>query len=217
MKQLFNKEWKLATLILTKLFMLFGVMALLPGYPILMSVFFIGQGIFQSFQSMRENNDILYSTLLPIAKKDIVSAKFILCLMIEGGSFLLMAIVTCLRMTVFANSAIYRSNVLMTANLCFLGFALLSCALFNLIFVGGFFRTAYYTGKPFIQFIIADMLLMIIAEGIHYVPGFAWVNSFGVDNIGKQLIFFICCAMISVAITMAAWKRAQNNFEKIDL
>lgn len=217
MRKLLNKEWHLASLFLTKLFILFGIMALLPGYPILMGTFFTALGIFQSFQAMRENNDILYSALLPVAKRDIVSSKFFFCLTIEGCSFLLMTLCTILRMTVLTNAAIYRSNALMTANLCFLGFALLCFALFNLIFIRGFFRTAYYYGKPFIRFIIAATLLIILAEAAHHFPGMAWMNSFGTDNIGKQLGFFLMCILVSALMTRFAWKRSQIDFERIDL
>ena len=50
-------------------------MTLLPGYPILCGVFFITLGIFQSFQSAREANDIVFSALLPIAKRDVVKGN----------------------------------------------------------------------------------------------------------------------------------------------
>ena len=60
MKNLLYKELKLASLGLTYLFILFGFMTLIPGYPILLGAFFVCLGIFQSFRTARENNDILY-------------------------------------------------------------------------------------------------------------------------------------------------------------
>lgn len=53
MNALLRKEMRLSALILTYLFIAFGLMALLPGYPILCGVFFITLGIYQSFQSAR--------------------------------------------------------------------------------------------------------------------------------------------------------------------
>ena len=76
MNAMLRKEMRLSALLLTYLFMAFGFMTLIPGYPILCGVFFITLGIFQSFQSAREANDIVFSALLPVAKRDVVKGKF---------------------------------------------------------------------------------------------------------------------------------------------
>ena len=68
MKKLLIKEIRLAASPLSFLFLAFSVMALIPGYPILVGSFFVCFGIFHSFQATRETNDILYSVLLPLSK-----------------------------------------------------------------------------------------------------------------------------------------------------
>ena len=83
MNALLRKEMQLSALILTYLFIAFGLMALLLGYPILCGVFFITLGIYQSFQSAREANDIVYTALLPVAKSDVVKGKFQFVIFIE--------------------------------------------------------------------------------------------------------------------------------------
>ena len=125
MYKLLRKELKLSASPLSYLFIAFGLMTLLPGYPILVGAFFISFGIFQSFQTAREANDIQYSALLPISKADVVRSKFAFSIFIEMCGFSVMTIMTVLRMTVLADSAVYRNNALMNANLIFLGFALL--------------------------------------------------------------------------------------------
>ena len=62
MSALLKKELRLSASILSYLFIAFGAMAMLPGYPVLCGAFFVTLGIFQSFQSAREANDIVYST-----------------------------------------------------------------------------------------------------------------------------------------------------------
>ena len=69
MRNILRKEIRLSASILSFLFIPFGLMFFLPGYPVLCGVFFVTLGIFQSFQSAREANDIVFSALLPIAKK----------------------------------------------------------------------------------------------------------------------------------------------------
>ena len=65
MRNILRKEMKLSASILSYLFILFGLMFFLPGYPILCGAFFVTLGIFQGFQFAREANDIVFSALLP--------------------------------------------------------------------------------------------------------------------------------------------------------
>lgn len=115
MSNILRKEMRLSASVLSYLFIAFGFMFFIPGYPILCGVFFVTLGIFQSFQNAREANDIIFSTLLPIAKKDVVRGKFLFSCFIELCSFALMAAAVILRMTIFSESSVYRNNALMNA------------------------------------------------------------------------------------------------------
>ena len=217
MSALLKKELRLSSLLLTYLFIGFGAMTLVPGYPILCGVFFITLGIFQSFQSAREANDIVYSALLPVAKRDVVKGKFAFAVFIELCGFALMAILTLVRMTALADAKPYRANALMNANPFFLGAALLIFGLFNAIFVGGYFKTGYKLGKPFIVYILAGFVVIGIAEALHHVPGLEALNAFGFDHIGLQLALFAAGALAYVLMTALSCKKACENFERIDL
>lgn len=217
MSKLLNKELKLSASILSYLFIAFGLMAMLPGYPILVGVFFVSFGIFQSFQSAREANDIVYSALLPVQKSDVVKSKFAFSVFIELCGFALMAAMTLLRMTVFKDAAVYRSNALMNANLVFLGFSLLIFGLFNAVFIGGFFKTAYYYGKPFVWFVVVGFAVIGIAETLHHIPGMEAVNAFGFEHLGLQLVSLLAGAVLYVLLTALSLRRSIRNFEKIDL
>ncbi len=217
MRDILRKEMKLSASVLSYLFILFGLMFFLPGYPVLCGAFFVSLGLFQSFQTAREANDIVFSALLPIAKKDVVTGKYLFVCMIEVCSFVLMAFAAVLRMTVFSQSAVYRSNALMNANFFALGMACVIFGLFNWIFVGGFFKTAYKFGRPFVIFILTAFLIIMIAEALHHVPGLEILNSFGTDNIGMQIILLIGGVIIYLLFTLLSCRRACENFERIDL
>ena len=110
------KEVRLSASLLSFLFIPFGLMFFLPGYPILCGVFFVTLGIFQSYQNAREANDMVFSALLPISKRDVVKGKYLFTCAIELCSSLLMTLAVVMRMTVLADSPVYRSNALMNAN-----------------------------------------------------------------------------------------------------
>lgn len=216
MNALLRKEMFLSASVLSYFFIGFAVMTFIPGYPILCGAFFITLGIFQSFQNAREANDIVYSALLPIAKHDVVKGKFQFSVMIQMAGFMVMAIITVIRMTVLADAEVYQQNALMTANLFFLGMALLVFGLFNLIFIGGFFRTAFKF-SPFVIYIIAAFAAIGIAEALHHIPGLEMVNSFGSDNIGLQIVLLLCGAVLYLVLTYASYRRSCAVFETTDL
>ena len=215
MRNLLIKEIKLAASPLSYLFLAFGFMTLIPGYPILVGSFFVCLGIFQSFQASREQNDILYAVLLPIEKRDAVKAKYIFVCFIELIALALMAVLTALRMTVLRDAAAYVNNPMMNANLAYLGYAALVFSLFNEVFLGGFFKTAYKFGKPFVTFIVLSMLLVCVAEALHHIPGLAFLNGNG--RLGVQAAILIWALGVYAASTALSCARAQNRFEALDL
>ena len=217
MGKLLKKEMKLSASALSYIFLAFALMTLIPGYPILMGSFFIVFGIFQSVQRCRENNDVVYSALLPVAKCDVVRAKYAFAVLIEGCGSVLMTALTLLRMTVLADSPVYRTNVMMNANFVYLGFVLLVFGVFNLVFLGGFFRTAYYFGKPFIAFLVVFFVTVGIAEALHHIPGLEAVNAFGFTEMPLQLAFLAGGAAAFVLLTTFSQAASIRHFEKIDL
>jgi hypothetical protein len=217
MKYILKKELTLSASILSYLFILSGLMFFIPGYPILCGVFFVTLGIFQSFQNAREANDIVFSALLPIAKKDVVKGKYIFSCFIELCSIILMAIATFIRMTVLEDDLAYRNNAMMNANLFALGMALFIFGLFNLIFIGGFFKTAYKLGKPFVSHIIVTFVIIGICEALHHIPGFYAVNAFGFEHLDLQLGLLALGVLAYIALTVLSYRCACRKFELIDL
>lgn len=217
MRNILLKECRLSASPLSFLFIPFGLMFFLPGYPVLCGVFFVTLGIFQSYQNAREANDMVFSALLPISKQDVVKGKYLFTCAVELCAMLLMAAAAVVRMTVLADSPVYRSNALMNANLFALGMAFVGFGLFNLIFVGGFFRTAYKFAGPFVGYIITVFLMICIAETLHHVPGLAFLNAFGTEHFAVQLLLLGIGAAFYLAVTVLSCKKACKRFEKIDL
>ena len=174
-------------------------------------------GIFQSYQMGREDNDILYSVLLPVRKTDVVKAKYVTTILLQMIAFSLCAVFTGIRMAFLSNAKVYTTNALMTANLVFLAFVLLIFTVFNVIFLGGFFKTAYRIGKPFVIFIIINFIIIGIAEALHHFPGLGWLNAMDFSYAGRQIVILAVAVIVYVVVTIASYKVSQKRFEKIDL
>jgi hypothetical protein len=152
----------------------------------------------------------------PCAKKDVVTAKYLFAVLIELFSFAVCAALTAVRMTVLSGAAVYVNNPLMNANLAYLGLLLLVFAMFNIFFLGGFFRTAYQIGLPFVTFCAAAFLIVFMGEAIHHVPGLEYINkTAGISAI--QLTILIAGAAVFAAGTLLSHRTAAARFEKINL
>ena len=217
MKSLLIKELRLASSSLSYIFLAAALMTLLPGYPILMSAFFICFGVFHSFQNARETNDVLYTVLLPVEKSCCVRAKFVFTFMIQAVGFLLCAALTVVRMTALSSARPYMNNALMNATPVFLAFVLLIFAAFNTLFVGGFFKTAYKIGMPFLRFGIAALVLIGVAETLPHLPGLAFFHAPAGERLGVQLLALLVCAVIYIVSTWLSCRVAEKRFEAIDL
>lgn len=217
MRNILLKEMKLSASVLSYLFIPFGLMFFLPGYPVLCGAFFVTLGIFQSFQNARETNDILFSTLLPIAKRDLVKGKYLFACLVELCGLMLMGIAVIFRMTVFSEAAAYRNNALMNANGFALGLAFLIFGIFNAAFVGGFFRTAYKFARPFVTYTALCFLTIGVGESLHHFPGLEALNAFGTEHMALQLSALAAGILACLLLTLVSYRRSCRRFEEIDL
>lgn len=214
MKKMLMKEISLTASPLSFIFIAFSLLTFIPQYPILVGAFFICFGIFQSFQKARESNDILYTAMLPIKKTDVVKTKYIFAIAIQTVAFVLIVLFSLLRLFVLNNYPPYNSNKLLNANMVYLGFVLIIFALFNLCFIGGFFKTAYKIGIPFVVFIVAAFLTIGVAEALHFFPSLECLNS---NYHYSHLILLAIGVVTYLALTWISYVKSKKNFEKIDL
>ena len=217
MKSLLTKEFRLAASPLSYIFLSAALMTMLPGYPILMSAFFICFGVFHSFQNAREENDVLYTVMLPVRKCDFVRAKYAFSVVIQLTGFVLCAVLTAVRMTLLPDAAPYAGNALMNATPLYLAFVLLIFAAFNALFIGGFFKTAYKIGMPFLSFGIACLILIGLAETLPHLPGLTFLHNPAGERLGLQFGALLLAAVIYAAATFLACRAAERRFERIDL
>ncbi len=217
MLKLLKKEFGLTAAPVTFFFVLFGIMAFIPGYPIAVSAFFVCLGLQITFQFAREYNDVLYTVLLPVRKSDVVKARYFFCVCIQMMNYILCSLVVAVRITVLSDAEVYVKNVMLSANLTFLTVVLIIFTLFNTIFIGGFFKTAYNFGKPFIFFIIAAFIVVGISETLHHINGLEFLNAVKGDGLLQQINILAAGIIVYVIGTLLSMKISIKRFEALDL
>ena len=93
----------------------------------------------------------------------------------------------------------------MNANPFALGAACFIFGLFNWIFVGGFFKTAYKFARPFVTYIVAAFWRSRIAEALHHIPGLEALNAFGTRASGSAAAPAVrgrrCCILLTLYVS----------------
>ncbi len=226
MKALLYKELRLAMHPICYVFVfLFPFMILIPSYPIGISFIYILTCypiLFLGANKGQQSNDLLYSVLLPVRKKDIVLARILTVILIQATSVVLMSALTPLTRVI--NDAIIQSSsepqkyvipgIGLNSYVLLLGIGIIGYAIADLIF----FPIYYKKGKS----IVMSTLLTILGFAVYicfftialpFVPGFEIMNNM---HIGIQFAILGGAILISFFLHLLVYKISSKQLEKVD-
>ena len=214
MKALLYKTFRLVCHPMTLVFTFFGVMLLIPSYPYTLAFFYVMLGLFFTFLNGREQKDIYYSALLPIRKRDTVRASALFMMTVELASLLIAVPFAVLSARI---NPLGGNAVGLEPNAALFAAALLLYALFNSIFLTSFYKTAYKVGVSFLKAIIPVSLCMIVCEASVHFPGMLWLEDCTAAGQLRLLPLLAAAAVIYGAGLWMAYRKAAQNYEKVDL
>lgn len=215
LKTLMNKELKLSVHETNYIFLSLATMLLIPNYPFYVAFFFPCLGIFYLFMNGREQNDVYFTALLPVRKRDVVKARFVTVIAIQIIQILLSIPVALIR-----NNFMKIPNAAgMEANIAFYGFVFVMYALFNLVFLPAFYKTGYKIGVPFIMASAAQLVLIALMETLMAVvkPISSFLDTLEPGMMIKQLPVLLAGILVYIAATVGSYKGSAALFEKLDL
>lgn len=216
MKHLLYKELRLAKHPTMFLFLLFSAMLLIPSYPYYVAFIYTCLSVFFVFLQGRENNDLSFTALLPVRKRDIVRARCLLVVLMQLAQVLVSlpcAIVGARINPLGGNAAGIEANA------AFFGLVLVMYALFNLLFLPAFYRTGYRVGRAFL-FAGASVLVYIVAAEllVQCVPVLkASLDTFDPATRGTRLFVLLLGAGLYAAGNLLACRLSERRFARVDL
>lgn len=217
MRQLLVKEWRLVTLPVVYLFGLLAFLLLVPSYPYTLVFFYTCLSIFLSTLTARENRDVEYMAALPVPKRDVVKGRYLLVVSIELGHLAL-----CVPMAVLRGTVLRYPNLAgLEADAAFFGVGFLVFALFNRVFLGGYFRNVYKVGASFVKASLAAFPAMLLAEASVHISAAVWGSCFW-DSMepGDQLLqlpILLGGMAVFAALTLWGFRRDVERFQRQDL
>lgn len=233
MKALIYKELKLAMHPICYLFVaLFPLMILIPSYPLGIGFIYVLSCypiLFLGANKGQQSNDLLYSTLLPVRKKDIVMARIITVLFMQAAYMLILSALYPAAVAInteIANQAaaaraagenasdVTIPGLGLNSFVLLLAFGIVGYAIADLIF----FPIYYKHGKSIVMSTLFTILGFVVYIGVStiglpYVPGLQILNQL---HIGIQFICLGAAIGISFALHTIVYRVSSKRLERVD-
>lgn len=210
---LLYKELRLAAHPNLYIFTLLGALVIVPAYPYGMVFLFGCLAPYLTFMYGRETNDIYYTALLPVKKRDTVKTKCLLMVLAQMTQLLISLPFAVLRVHVLPKG----NPAGIEANVAYYGFGLMIYAIFNVILLTQFFKTAYKVDMAFLLAIIPAAIAVIIMEVLVHFPGFEWLDSVEPNIMLRQLPILAAGVVVYIIGMMIAYRVSAMRFEQVDL
>jgi hypothetical protein len=226
MKALIYKELKLSMHPICYLFVfLFPLMILIPSYPLGVGFIYVLTCypiLFLGANKGQQSNDLLYSTLLPVRKKDIVLARIFTVILMQVTFIVVMSALYPLA-NIVHNLAIQSSSKPeefkdigfgLNSYVIVLAFAIIGYAIADIIF----FPIYYKNGRSIVLSTLLTILgfvvyIMAFTVGLPLIPGLEVLNNL---HIGIQFAILAAAILISFGLHVIVYKVSSKRLEKVD-
>ena len=230
MKALLYKEFKLAMHPICYVFIfLFPLMILAPSFPMgvgfiyLLSCYPI---LFLGANKGQQSNDLLYSTLLPVRKKDIVLARIMTVIIMQLAYILMMCALSPVALMIQNNMVANNSEYSpigfgMSGFVSLISFGIIGFAIADLIF----FPIYYRNGKSIVMSTLFTILGFVIYLGIftvalpimgNKIPEMKWFSDIFAGELWIQFIVLAVAIILSALAHFLVYKVSSKRLENVD-
>ena len=226
MKALIYKEMRLSMHPICYIFIVsFPLMILIPSYPLGIGFIYVLTCypiLFLGANKGQQSNDLLYSALLPVRKKDIVLARIITVIIMQVAFMLIMsALYPLARMinnAIIANSENPKEYTIpglgLNSYVLVLAFAIVGYAIADIIF----FPIYYKHGKSIVMSTLFTILgfviyIGVVTIGLPFIPGLEILNNL---HVGIQFAILAGAITLSFVLHILVYKMSSKRLEKVD-
>ncbi|MEV5025497.1 ABC-2 transporter permease [Paenibacillus sp. LPE1-1-1.1] len=193
-----------------------GALMLIPSWLyFLVILYFCFITIPNMFAGYKTQNDLIFTSMLPVTKKDIVKAKVSVIVILELMHIVVAMIYGLISVRLYPNLTYYFYE----PSLGFWGLCFVMIAIFNIIFISMYYKTAFKYGAATIVSITAAMLFAGGAEWLGIQNSFVsdLFKGTGADHLATQLSILVMGIVIFAIFTIIAYHIAIKRFEKVEI
>ena len=167
------------------------------------------------FGGFKSQNDLMFTAMMPVTKKDIVKARLSVIVILELLHIVIAMIFGAITIRLYPDLAYY----FFAPHMGFWGLCFVMLAIFNIVFISMYYKTAYQYGAATIASITAATLFAGVAQWLGIQNSFVsdTFNGTGVDNTALQASILAAGIVIFIAFTMLAYRIAVRRFLKVEI
>ncbi len=215
MRNLLYKEFRLVINPAYFFILLFSALLLIPQWVYFVAMmYFLFIAVPNIFANAKAVNDIGFTVMLPIRKRDVVKARVLSIAMFELLQIASAAVFATLNMALYPNG-----NFMIDANIAYLGCVFVMYGIFNAIFFPMFYRSAYKIARPILFALTASMLFAAVIETLVLsMPAAAYIlDGISGEALLRQLPVMAIGIVFFALLTVLAYNKSAKNFEEVDL
>lgn len=195
---------------------LFGALMLIPGWIyFIVPLYFCWITIPNVFNQFKAQNDLMFTSVMPVSKRDMVRARVTVIVGFELLHIVIAAIFGSISMILYPDV----NYIFFPPNMGFWGLNLVMLAIFNLIFIPMFYKTAYKFGWALLASVIAAMLFAGTAQWLGIQSPVVNEIFYGTEaqQVTLQTIILIAGIVIFAALSMIANRLAVKRFLRVEI
>ncbi|MFD0586952.1 ABC-2 transporter permease [Paenibacillus sp. GCM10027627] len=193
-----------------------GALMLIPSWLyFLVTLYFCFITIPNMFAGYKSHNDLIFSSILPITKKDFVKARVVFIVLLELLHIGVAIIFGLISLRLYPN----LDYTFFAPSFGFWGLTFVMLAIFNLVFITMYYKTAYKYGVAAGASITAAILFAGGAEwiGLQNSKVFDLFKGSGMDNLAVHLPILAAGIAIFAIFTIIAYYIAIKRFQKVEI
>ncbi|PYY27897.1 ABC-2 transporter permease [Paenibacillus illinoisensis] len=194
---------------------LFGALMLIPGWIyFIVILYFCWITIPNVFNQFKAQNDLMFTSVMPVSKRDMVKARVTVIVGLELLHIVIAVIFGSISIILYPNVTYY----FFPPNMGFWGLNLVMLAIFNLIFIPMFYKTAYKFGWALLTAVMAAMLFAGIAQWIGIQNPVMNDMFYGTEaqQVTLQTSILISGIVIFSAFSVLAYRLAFKRFLQVE-
>ncbi|MBP1972910.1 hypothetical protein J2Z47_001117 [Cohnella thailandensis] len=196
--------------------LLMGALMLIPGWIyFIVLLYFCWITVPNIFYGFRSQNDLMFTAMMPVSKKDMVKARISVIVILELLHIVIAMLYGLITTRLYTNIDYYFFK----PSPGFWGLCFVMLAIFNLTLIPMYYKTAYKFGSALIVSITSAMLFAVAAQwlGIQNTKMSEIFNVTVGDHMALHSSILIAGIAIFIAFTWIAYRMAFKRFLKVEI
>lgn len=193
-----------------------GALMLIPGWLyFIVLLYFCWITVPNIFGQFRAQNDLMFISMMPVTKTDMVKARVLVIVILELLHTVIAMIFGIINIRLYAD----MTYEFFGPYPGFWGLCFVMLAIFNLLFIPMYYKTAYKFGGAMFAGVAGAMVFAGLAQWIGIQNSFVSdiFNGNGVHNAALQASILIAGIVIFIALTWVAYRIAVKRFLKVEI